>query len=348
MISKYVSLNLVKLASIAALACVIASPLMAAAQTPYTVIAKWPVGGEGGWDYLAVDPAAPHLFLTHGTRVEIVDTGSGKVIGSIADLKGTHGVVFDNEDKYGYISDGRANEVVVFDRKTFAKVGSIPAGTNPDGMVFDGRWKTVWAFNGRSNNVSVIDTATQKVVATIALPGKPEFPVTDEMGSVYVNIEDKNEVVKLDVAGKKVVATWPLVGCESPSGHAIDVAGHRLFAVCDGKKMAVTDFTNGKSLASPAIGDGPDAAGYDTKNKLVFSSNSDGTLSIVDASKPSYPVVTVATEPRARTMAFDPSNGRVYLVTAKFGPAPAATAENPHPRPSVLPGSFTVLVVGKK
>ena len=119
MISKYVSLNLVKLASIAALACVIASPLMAAAQTPYTVIAKWPVGGEGGWDYLAVDPAAPHLFLTHGTRVEIVDTGSGKVIGSIADLKGTHGVVFDNEDKYGYISDGRANEVVVFDRKTF-------------------------------------------------------------------------------------------------------------------------------------------------------------------------------------------------------------------------------------
>ena len=348
MISKYVSTNLLKLASIAALACVIASPLMAAAQTPYSVIAKWPVGGEGGWDYLAVDPAAPHLFLTHGTRVEIVDTGSGKVIGSVADLKGTHGVVFDNEDKYGYISDGRANEVVVFDRKTFAKVGSIPAGTNPDGMVFDGRSKTVWAFNGRSNNVSVIDTTTQKVVATIALPGKPEFPVTDELGSVYVNIEDKNEVVKLDVAGKKVAATWPLVGCESPSGNAIDVAGHRLFAVCDGKKMAVTDFTSGKSLATPAIGEGPDAAGYDATNKLVFSSNSDGTLSIVDASKPGYPVVTVATEPRARTMTFDPANGRVYLVTAKFGPAPAATAENPHPRPSVLPGSFTVLVVGKK
>lgn len=348
MISKCVSTNLLKLASIAALACVIASPLMAAAQTPYGVIAKWPVGGEGGWDYLAVDPAAPHLFLTHGTRVEIVDTGSGKVIGSVADLKGTHGVVFDNEDKYGYISDGRANEVVVFDRKTFAKVGSIPAGTNPDGMVFDGRSKTVWAFNGRSNNVSVIDTTTQKVVATIALPGKPEFPVTDELGSVYVNIEDKNEVVKLDVAGKKVAATWPLVGCESPSGNAIDVAGHRLFAVCDGKKMAVTDFTSGKSLATPAIGEGPDAAGYDATNKLVFSSNSDGTLSIVDASKPGYPVVTVATEPRARTMTFDPANGRVYLVTAKFGPAPAATAENPHPRPSVLPGSFTVLVVGKK
>jgi YVTN family beta-propeller protein len=347
MILKRVSSNFCKLASTAAFACVISSPALVNAQTPYSVVAKWTVGGEGGWDYLAVDPAAPHLFLTHGPRVEIVDTVSGKVIGSVADLKGTHGVVFDDDNKYGYISDGRANEVVVFDRKTFAKVGSIATGTNPDGMVFDAKSKTVWAFNGRSNNASVIDTATQKVVATIALPGKPEFPVTDEMGSVYVNIEDKNEVVKLDVAEKKVVATWPLAGCESPTGQAIDVEGHRLFAVCDGK-MAVTDFTTGKSLATPTIGDGPDAAGYDTKNKLVFSSNSDGTLSIVDASKQGYPVMTVATEPRARTMAFDPANGRVYLVTAKFGPAPAATSENPHPRPAVLPGSFTVLVVGKK
>jgi YVTN family beta-propeller protein len=340
---------IVRLASAAALACVFASPSLASAQTPYSVLAKWTVGGEGGWDYLAVDPAAPHLFLTHGTRVEVVDTGSGKTIGSIADLKGTHGVVFDGENKYGYISDGRANEVVVFDRKTFAKVGSIPAGTNPDGMVFDANSKTVWAFNGRSNNATVIDAATQKVVATIPLPGKPEFPVSDEAGFVYVNIEDQNEVVKLDVAEKKAVATWPLTGLESPSGQAIDVAGHRLFAVCGGKKMAVTDAMTGKRLATPEIGDGPDAAGYDAKNNVVFSSNGDGTLTVIDAGKPGYPVLqTVATEPRARTMAFDPANGRVYLVTAKFGPAPAATAENPHPRPAVLPGMFTVLVVGKK
>jgi YVTN family beta-propeller protein len=327
----------------------VTAPGLASAEGPYSVIDKWTIGGEGGWDYLAVDPAAPHLFITHGPRVEIVDTGTGTAIGSITDLKGTHGVVFDDENKYGYISDGRANAVIVFDRKTFAKVGSIPAGTNPDGMVFDAKSQTVWAFNGRSNNATVIDATTQKVVATIALPGKPEFPVTDGAGSVYVNIEDKNEIVRLDVAEKKITATWPLNGLESPSGQAIDLAGHRLFSVCDGKKMAVTDANTGKSLATPAIGDGPDAAGYDAKHQLVFSSNGDGTLTIVDAGKPGYPVLqTVTTKRGARTMAFDAANGRVYLVTADFGPAPAATTENPRPRPAVLPNSFTVLVVGKK
>lgn len=348
MLSKHVTSTLVKLSSAAIFSCALAASTLASAQS-YSVINTWKIGGEGGWDYLAVDPAAPHLFLTHGTRVEIVDTDSGKVLGAVTDLKGTHGVVFDDVNKYGYISDGRANEVVVFDRKSFAKVGSIATGTNPDGMVFDAKSKTVWAFNGRSNNASVIDTATQKVVTTIALPGKPEFPVSDEAGNVYVNIEDKNEVVRLDVAAKKVTATWPLTGCESPSGQAIDVEGHRLFAVCDGKKMAVTDFKTGNSIATPSIGDGPDAAGYDAKHKLAFSSNSDSTLTIVDAGKTGYPVKqTVTTKARARTMAFDASNGRVYLVTAEFGPAPAPTAENAHPRPSVVPGSFTVLVVGQK
>ena len=348
MISKYVFSTIVKLASAAALSSIFALPLTAAAQN-YSVIDKWTIGGEGGWDYLAVDPAAPHLFLTHGTRVEVVDTGTGKVIGSITDLKGTHGVVFDDQNKYGYVSDGRANEVVVFDRKTFAKVGAIATGTNPDGMVFDPKSKTVWAFNGRSNNASVIDTATQKVIATVPLPGKPEFPVSDEAGFVYVNIEDKNEIVKLDVAAKKIAATWPLEGLESPSGQAIDISGHRLFSVCDGKKMAVTDANTGKRLATPSIGEGPDAAGYDAKNQLAFSSNGDGTLTIIDAGKPGYPVLqTVTTKARARTMAFDASNGRVYLVTADFGPAPAATTGNPHPRPAALPGTFTVLVVGTK
>jgi len=347
MISKHVRTFLLPLLSIATIATLPTATLHA--QRNYGVIAKWTVGGEGGWDYLAVDPAAPHLFLTHGARVEIVDTASGKVIGAITGLKGTHGVVFDDADKYGYISDGRANEVVVFDRQSFEKVGAIPAGTNPDGMVFDPFSKTVWAFNGRSMNATVIDTAAQKAIATIALPGKPEFPVSDGAGFVYVNIEDKNELVKLDVAEKKIVATWPLEGLESPTGQAIDVAGKRLFSVCDGGKMAVTDATTGKRLATPTIGDGPDAAGYDAKSKLAFSSNGDGTLTIVDAGKPGYPVLqTVKTQRGARTMAFDAANGRVYLVTADFGPAPAATAENPRPRPAVLPGSFSVLVVGTK
>ncbi len=324
------------------------TPISAGAQQ-YAVETKWTVGGDGGWDYLAVDAGAHRLYLTHGPRVDVLDTASGKVVGSITGLQGTHGVVFDSDGKTGYISDGRANEVVIFDRATLAKLGSIPAGMNPDGMVFEPKTKTVWAFNGRSKNVTVIDTGKRTVVATIALPGKPEFPTADGTGTVFVNIEDKNEIVKLDAVTKTAVATWPLTGCESPSGMAIDGAGHRLFSVCDGNRMAVTDAQTGKSLATPIIGDGPDAAGYDAANKLAFSSNGDGTLTIVDAGKPGYPVLqTVTTAKGARTMALDASNGKVYLVTAEFGPKPAATADNPRPRPAVVPGSFSVIVVGKK
>jgi YVTN family beta-propeller protein len=325
----------------------VCAPMTARAQ--YAVETKWAVGGEGGWDYLAMDPGAHRLYLTHGNRVDVLDTTDGKVMGSITGLQGTHGVVFDPDGKTGYISDGRANAVVVFDRKTLEKTGSIPAGTNPDGIVYEPETKTVWAFNGRSKNVSVIDTATKKVVATIELPGKPEFPTADGSGTVFANIEDKNEIVKLDAMTKTIVATWPLAGCDSPSGMAIDVVGHRLFSVCDGKKMAVTDAKTGKSLATPEIGDGPDAARYDAKHKLAFSSNGDGTLTIVDAGKPGYPVLqTVTTQRGARTMAFDENNGKVYLVTAEFGPRPVATAENPRARPPVIPGSFSVIVVGRK
>jgi YVTN family beta-propeller protein len=324
------------------------APMTAIAQKPFRVLNKWTIGGEGGWDYLATDAGAHRLYVTHGTRVEVLDTNSGKVIGSIQGLQGIHGVAFDDTGKYGYISDGRAGAVVVFDRSNLQKVTSIPVGTNPDGIVFEPVTKTVWAFNGRSSNVSVIDTATQKVVATIALPGKPEFPVADGKGVVFDNIESKNSIVRLDAKSKTLTATWPLTNCESPSGLAIDKAGRRLFSVCDGKTMAVTDANTGKTLANPAIGDGPDAAGYDAARKLAFSSNGDGTLTVVDASKATYPVLqTLTTQKGARTMSFDNATGRVYLVTAEFGPKPAATADNPRPRPAVVPGSFTVLVVGR-
>ena len=325
------------------------APLPASAQGPFTVESKWTIGGEGWWDYLAADPGAHRLYVTHGTRVEVLDTTTGKVVGSITGLKGIHGVAFDDTGKFGYITDGGANAVVVFDRNSFEKVASIPAGTNPDGMVFEPATKTIWAFNGRSKDVTVIDTTSRTVVATIALPGKPEFPTADGSGVVFDNIEDKNEIVRLDAKAKKLTAEWPLDGCDSPSGMAIDVTGHRLFSVCDGKKMAIVDFQTGKGLATANIGDGPDAAGYDPEHKLAFSSNGDGTLTVVDASKDTYPVLqTVTTQRSARTMAFDSGNGKVYLVAAEFGPRPAATPDNPRPRPSVLSGSFTVLVVGRK
>jgi YVTN family beta-propeller protein len=333
----------------AALLCgLLAAPVLLAGQQPYKVLDRWKIGGEGGWDYLIVDSPAHRLYLTRGARVDVLDTRTGKPVGSIGGLQGTHGVAFDTDGKFGYISDGRANAVVVFDRATLATVATIPAGTGPDGIIFEPATKTVWAFNGRSKDVSVIDAATRKVVATIPLPGKPEFPAVDGKGTVFDNIEDKNEVVRLDANTKTLTATWPLTDCESPSGLAFDVPGARLFPVCDGKKMAVVDSNTGKTLANPAIGDGPDAAGWSAAHRLAFASSGDGILSVIDAGTPEYKTIeSLPTQRSARTMAYDPATDRIYLVAAEFGPRPDPTPDNPRPRPTMVPGSFSVLVVGR-
>jgi YVTN family beta-propeller protein len=318
------------------------------AQTAFKVQNQWKVGGEGGWDYLVADGSAQRLYITHGPRVEILDINSGKSVGAITGLKRTHGVALDTAGQFGYVSDGGANAVVVFDRHSLQTVATIPAGTNPDGIAFEPVTKTVWAFNGGSKNVTVIDTGSRKVIATLALPGRPEFPVVDGRGVVFDNIEDKNEIVRLDAKSPKVTAAWSVNPCESPSGLAIDEQGRRLFAVCDGKKMAVLNADTGKLLATPAIGDEPDATGYDAKNKLAFSSNGDGTLTVIDTNGGSYKVLqNVKTQAGARTMALDTITGKVYVVTARFGPLAAATAANPRPRPVVVPDSFTVLVLGR-
>lgn len=331
----------------AALVCALGSPTLVSAQQPYHVIDHWKLGGDGGWDYLLADSAAHRLYITHGPRVEVIDSQTGKPIGAITGLHGTHGVALDSEGKFGYISDGGGNAVVVFDRSNLSTVATIPAGTNPDGIVFEPATQTVWAFNGRSKDVTVIDAATRKVVATIALPGKPEFPAVDGRGTVFDNIEDKSEVVRLDAHAKKMTAEWP-AGCDSPSGLAFDIPGHRLFPVCDGKKMSVIDSNSGKLLATAAIGDGPDAANWDPNHKLAFASSGDGVLSVVNAGAGGYPTVeSLPTMRGARTMTYDPATDRAYTVTAEFGPRPAATAENPRPRPSIVPGSFQVIVIGR-
>jgi YVTN family beta-propeller protein len=319
--------------------------LVAAAQKPYHIESRWLVGGEGGWDYLTADASSHRLYLTHTTKVEVVDTNTGKVLGSITGLTRVHGVVLSPDGKTGYISDGGANVVVAFDPSSLKVITRIPAGKNPDGMAYEPVTNTLWAFNGASHDATVIDAQQNKVVGTIPLSGKPEFPQVDRKGTVFVNIEDKNSIVRLDAKTKSATATWPLAGCDSPSGMAIDLSGMRLFSVCDGKKMAVTDAHTGKSLATPSIGDGPDAAGYDAKDKLAFSSNGDGTLTIVNAGKPGYPVLqTLVTEKGARTMTYDPTGDKVYLVTSKFAPADPA---KPKARPAPLPGTFTVLVIGR-
>jgi YVTN family beta-propeller protein len=206
----------------------------------------------------------------------------------------------------------------------------------------------VWAFNGRSKNVTVIDTASQKVVATIDLPGKPEFPQADGRGHVFDNIEDRNSIVELDAKTKALVATWPLQNCDSPSGMAIDAANHRLFSVCGDGKMAVVDSKTGKQIATASIGAGPDAARYSDQLQLAFSSNGgDGTLSVIDAGHNYKTVQTLSTQKGARTMAYDKSADRVYVVTAEFGPRPAPSEANPRSYPAIVPDSFTVLVIGR-
>ena len=327
-------------------ACALAASALA--QQPYQIIDHWKIGGTGGWDYLLADSSAHRLYVTHGPRVEVLDTDTGKMVGAVTGLKGTHGVALDPDGRFGYISDGGANAVVVFDRKTLAKLASIAVGTNPDGITFEPVTKTVWAFNGRSNTVSVIDTASRSVLATIALPGKPEFPEADGKGHVLDNIEDKNSIVRLDATSKTLTDTWPLSGCDSPSGMAIDRENERLFSVCDGKKMAVVDSRSGKVLALPAIGDGPDAAGYDSKRQFAFSSNGDGTLTIVDA-KNGYKVLEqLPTAKGARTMSYDAGKDRVYVVSAELGPRPQPDAATPHPRPAIVPDTFEVLVIGRR
>ncbi len=319
----------------------------AASQQPYHIVDHWKIGGDGGWDYPVADPGSHRLYIAHGTEVDVVDTNTGKSIGAIPNLHGVHSIALDTAGKFGYITDGGANAVVAFDRSTLAVTATIPAGTGPDDILFEPVTQTVWSFNGRSHDVSVISPASNTVIATIALPGKPEFPATDGLGTVFDNIEDKSEIVRIDARSKAITATWP-AGCDSPSGLAIDVAGHLLFTACDGKKASVIDSNTGKLLANPTIGDGPDAAGFSDAHSLAFIPSRDGILSVIDAAAPGYPTIeSLTTQPGARTMTYDSATDRVYLITAELGPRPDPTPANPRPRPPVIPGTFTVIVVGR-
>jgi YVTN family beta-propeller protein len=322
----------------------------APADSSPTVLQRWNLGGSGGWDYITLDSGARRLFVSRGTRVDVVDTGTGKIIGSIADTKGVHGIALAEKLKRGYTSNGKADSVTEFDLDTLKTIREVPvSGHNPDAILFDSVTQRVFTFNGRSKDVTVLDSATMSVIATLPVPDKPEFAVADGEGRVYVNIESESgQMVEIDSRKLTVAATWPLPGCASPSGLAIDKAQHRLFSVCDGNVMAITDATTGKQVAKMKIGAGPDAAAFDPKRGLAYSSNGDGTLTVVrqESADRYHVAASVATKPGARTMALDTVSGRIYLVSSDFGPPPAATPEQPHPRPAQLPDTFTVLVVG--
>jgi YVTN family beta-propeller protein len=325
--------------------------IAAGASSPnMAVLQHWKLGGAGGWDYITVD-AKGRLFISRATRVDVVSVESGKLLGSIPDTEGVHGIAFAPGLNRGFTSNGRANSVTAFDLDTLKVIKEAKiSGRNPDAILYEPAGKHVFTFNGASKDVTVLDASSLAVIATIPVPDKPEFAAQDGHGQIFVNIEsDPGQMLVIDAQKLTVKSTWPLPGCNSPSGLAIDNKHRRLFSVCDGKVMAVTDAVNGKQVALVPIGEHPDAAEYDQKRGLVYSSNGEGTLTVVhqDAADRYTVVQTLPTQRGARTMALNEATGKVYLVTADFGPAPPATAEQPHPRPALVPDSFVVLVVGQ-
>jgi YVTN family beta-propeller protein len=316
------------------------------------VLQHWQLGGVGGWDYLTLDAAGQRLFLSRGTHVDVVNTDSGKIVGTIPNTQGVHGIALAEESNRGYTSNGRADSVTMFDLASLKVVKEAPVpGHNPDAILYEPTGKHVFTFNGKSKDVTVLDATSLAVVATLPVPDKPEFAVDDGAGHIFVNIESEpGQMVVIDSRSLTIKATWTLPGCASPTGLAIDRVHRRLFSVCDEKVMAVTDADTGKQVTKVVIGEGPDAVAFDAKRAMVFSSNGEGTLSVVTQESPDHYTVakSVATQRGARTMALDSAHGKIYLVTADFGPPPPATAESPHPRPAPLPDTFRVLVVSKR
>jgi len=305
----------------------------------YSVQQRHPLGGAGGWDYLSIDPVAHHLFITRNDRVMVVDTGTGKLLAEIPGMSRAHGVALDLAQHRGYVSNGQGNSVSVIDLMSLKVLGSIPvSGQNPDSIVFDAATGHVLTMNGHSDSASVIDPVAGKEVATITLPGRPEFASVDGQGHGFVNLEDKNELVRFDTKTNTVENVWHLAPCDSPSGLTYDATSARLFSVCDNHLMIVTDAHNGHQVAKVAIGKGPDAAAFDAKTQLIYSSNHDGTLTIVHEDDADHYTVlaNVVTQQGARTLALDPIAHLAYLVTA-----------DPAPRGAPVSG-FTLLVVGKQ
>jgi DNA-binding beta-propeller fold protein YncE len=318
------------------------------ARTSYGIVARYAVGGTGGWDFLSVDEGRHRLYVSRGDHVQVVDTLSGKVAGDLPGTAGVHGIAIAGDLGLGFTSNGRADTVTVFDLDTLAVVDTVKVtGANPDAILYEPFSKRVLTFNGRSANVTAIDARSRKVVGTLAVSGKPEVAVSDERGRVFVNIEDRNTLAVIDMASFAVSKEWPLGGCEGPTGLAIDRRRDRLFSVCQNRKMIVVDAGSGRVVQELPIGAEVDGAEFDSRLGLAFSSNGEGTVTVVkgDGSGRFSVVETVATQKRARTIALDSTTHRVYLPTASFGPAPAATSALPNPRAPMLPDSFVILVL---
>jgi len=323
----------------------------ALAAEGYHVTGKIKIGGAGRWDYCNMDSSNRRLYVSHGTSTEVVDPDAGKVVGTIADTPGVHGIAIADDLGKGFTSNGQGNDVTVFDLKTLQKLGEVKTGGNPDAICYEPKTHRVLTFNGGSSHSStVIDAKTLQVVSTLDLGGKPEFCATAGDGRMYDNLEDTSELLEIDVAKPAVTRRMKLDPCDGPSGLAIDPKEGVLFSVCDNKTMAVSDIKSFKVIATPEIGQGPDAAGFDPGLGLAFSSNGrDGTLTIVKKVGGKWqPVDTVETERGARTMTVDTKEHKVYLLAAEYeAPAAGAAGQKKGGRPQAVPDSFHVLVVSK-
>jgi DNA-binding beta-propeller fold protein YncE len=323
-----------------------ASAVLGADAPPFKIAHRILLGGEGGWDALTVDAATHRLFVTHATRVQVVDVKTDKVVGEIPDTPGPHGVALAPELGRGFTSNGRDSSVTVFDLASLAVLGRLKLDArNPDAIEYDPVSKRVFAFNGGSASASVIDAVADTLVGTVPLDGKPEFAAADGRGAVYANLEDSSAVVALDTRTLRILHRWPLAPGEGPSGLALDREHRRLFAGCSNEKLVVLDADKGNVVAVLPIGKSVDGVAFDAARQLVFSSNGDGTLTVIHEDTPDrFTVIQNApTQDGARTLALDETSGTVYLPTAEFGPPPPPTADRPHPRRSVVPGTFVIL-----
>ena len=316
----------------------------------YKVIKRMQVGGDGGWDYLLIDPPTHRLYIARGSHFQVVDVTTGKVVSDIliANSTNSHGIALATDLGKAFTSNGDANTVSVVDLKTLKATSVIPIpGKNPDSIRYDAGTKKVFTFNGKSMDSTVIDAVTEKVIGRVDLKGKPEEAVADGKGNMFVNLEDKSTIEEFDTKTYAVKGSWPLAPCDGPSAMAFDEAHRRLFVACD-KVMVVVNADNGKVVAAPPIGGDPDGNGFDPGTGMAFASCRDGFVSVIHQDSPDkYTVVgNINTQVGTRTMSLDPTTHRVYTVTADFKPAPPPTPDNPRPRPTPIAGSFVILEIG--
>ncbi|MFY9803576.1 MAG: hypothetical protein WA211_19675 [Candidatus Acidiferrales bacterium] len=318
-----------------------------AGRSGYQVVKTIPIGGDGGWDYCTVDSRARRVYISHSTHVVVLEADTNAIVGDIPDTQGVHGIALAPDLGRGFVSDGRANTVTIFDLKSLKVLGTVDTGgQNPDAIYYDEASKRVFAFNGGTGNVTAINGVDGSVVTMFSVGGKPEFAAGAGDGQVFVNIEDKSELLEIDAQKLTATNRWPLAPCTQPSGLAMDARHRRLFAVCDNNVMAVVNADTGKVLATPKIGDGPDAAGFDPRTELAFSSNGrSGTLTVVHEDSPDkFTVVEdVPTKRYARTMAIDFKTHNIFLPVADF----EAVTPPGERRPPMKANSFEVLLVGR-